>query len=476
MPSPRPIALLLLMLLPICHSTTIAQEILPDTLKLVIDGHSLPTGSYGLMVHEVGASGPMLAINSDAALNPASSMKTLTTLAALELLGPAWTWQTAVYAQGDIVDGTLQGDLLLRGGGDPYLLEEQFRNLLKAVRRAGIRNITGDLLIDDSLFAPEVSEEDMIDNQGARAYNVRPYALSLNFQAVTFWFSPHANGRDVVIESDPQLPNITIDNRLRLAAGACGGFQRGISFDADPVRPNTVVFSGRFPDACRQYSMVRSFMTPRDYALGLFTRLWTELGGEFTGQVSSARAPEDSEPLLVWDSPPLVDVIRYLNKYSNNLMARHLLLTLGAANGNVPATVSSGVAAMESWLESFGVDTRALVIDNGAGLSRQARISAASMNQILRYGYQRNLMPEFVSSLPIAGEDGTMRYRLAGVAETGAVHVKTGTLDEVSAVAGYVISRSGGVYAVSAFLNHELADRGPGVEFMDALLTWVSRQ
>jgi D-alanyl-D-alanine carboxypeptidase/D-alanyl-D-alanine-endopeptidase (penicillin-binding protein 4) len=318
--------------------------------------------------------------------------------------------------------------------------------------------------------------EDMIDNQAGRAYNVRPYALSVNFQAVTFWFSPDANGRDVIIESDPQLPNLVIDNRLRLAAGACGGYQRGISVDVDPARDNTVVFTGRFPDSCSQYSLVRAVMSPQDYVYGLFSRLWSELGGEFSGRIASGSAPERTEPALVWASPPLIDVIRYLNKYSNNLMARHLLLTLGSIGNDEPATVQSGVDAMEAWLQSFGVDTSAIVIDNGAGLSRQARISAATMNQILRYGYQRNLMPEFVSSLPIAGEDGTMRYRLGGVSEVGAVHVKTGTLDEVSAVAGYVVSRSGRVFAVSAFLNHELADRGPGVEFMDALLGWVTRQ
>ena len=476
MPEIRPITLLAFLLMPFLFTGVSAQQPLPDLLQVVAEGHNLPQSSYGLVVQEVGSNAPLLAINAQTPFNPASSIKTLTTLAALQQLGPAWTWKTEIFALGEISDGTLHGDLLIRGGGDPYLLEEQFRNLLKAIRRTGIRNINGRMLIDASRFSPEVSAEEVLDSQGARAYNVRPYALSLNFQAMTFWFTPHANGRDVVIETDPVLPNLVIDNRLRLVAGACGGFQRGISFDADPARTNTIVFSGRFPDSCSQYSMVRSVLSPDDYVLGMFSKLWEELGGTFSGEGGTALAPEDMEPLLVWESPPLIDVIRYLNKYSNNLMARQLLLTLGQQKSEGPATVQAGVDALLAWLETRGVETSDIVIANGAGLSREARISAADMNAVLRYGYRHNLMPEFVSSLPIAGEDGTMRNRLENVAEPGAVHVKTGTLDEVSAIAGYVYSVSGRVYAVSAMLNHELADRGPGVEFMDALLKWVSGQ
>ena len=453
-----------------------AQAQMPAGIKIVLEGHKLPAGSYGFQVQEIGSPQPLLEVNAEVPFNPASSIKALTTLAALELLGPAYTWHTDVYALGSIDGDTLHGDLLLRGGGDPYLLEEQFRNLLKAVQRQGIRHIDGRLLIDDTSFAPEVSAATLIDNQNSRAYNVRPYALSVNFQAVTFYFRPHANGRDVVIDSDPVLPNLAIDNRLRQVTGACTGFQRGISFETDPDNQNAVIFSGRFPGGCRQYALVRAVLSPQAFVHGLFSRLWQELGGTYSGSMANAVAPADSEPLMRWESPPLADVIRYLNKYSNNLMARHLLLTIGAEMLPGPATVEEGVEDILDWLQSFGTDVNGLVIANGSGLSREARISAAQMNAILQHGYEQNLMPEFVSSLPIAGEDGTMRYRLDGATARGAIHVKTGSLDEVSAIAGYVFARSGKVYAVSAMLNHELADRGPGVELMDALLRWAYQQ
>src|SRR5690606_8814200 len=150
--------------------------------------------AYSLYVREVGQPEPVLSINQDLPLNPASTIKTLTTLAGLELLGPTYQWRTRVYALGAVNNGVLDGDLLIKGGGDPFLVEENLRALIKNLRLRGVQHITGDLIIDSSVFDESVSTEALIDNDSRRAYNVLPHAMMVNFQTVSFYFQPHSNG------------------------------------------------------------------------------------------------------------------------------------------------------------------------------------------------------------------------------------------------------------------------------------------
>jgi D-alanyl-D-alanine carboxypeptidase/D-alanyl-D-alanine-endopeptidase (penicillin-binding protein 4) len=449
---------------------------LPPAIDVVVKGHKLPADSYSLLVQDIDGGETLLVVNENLPLNPASTIKTLTTLAALEELGPAYTWTTRVYALGPVEQGVLRGDLLLQGGGDPYLLEEQFRNLLKALRARGIERIEGDLVLDAGYFDASVRDEPAIDNDPGRAYNVLPSALSLNFQVINFYFEPAADGSHVTVRADPDLPNLRINNRLRLKAGECGGYQRGISFSYDKTQADTVAFDGQYPASCGLYSMTRALNDPMTYAHGLFTKLWRELGGEFSGTLRLGSAPAGAQPLLRWESPPLADVIRYLNKYSNNLMARHLLLTLAATGGTAPATVPAGAAALTQYLQSLGIDTAGLDVQNGSGLSRATRLTTTQLNGALRHAYQSRYMAEYVSSLPIVGEDGTMRSRLREDATRGYMHVKTGTLSDVTAVAGYVLSSSGRHLVVSGIVNHQQADLGPGEELLDALLSWARQQ
>lgn len=449
---------------------------LPNRLQVVVSGHQLPAESYGFYVQEARTGATVLDINSATPLNPASTMKLLTTLAALEQLGPAFNWHTDLYALGSVQDGTLAGDLLVRGGGDPYLLEDQVRNMLKALMRQGISRISGDLVLDTSYFDAGVTQDKLIDNQDDRAYNVLPNALMSNFQAVTFYFRPAADGKHVEISADPALGNLQIINNLTLKNAACDGYQRGIRFDDDAANPDAVVFTGAFPSQCRDFALVRAVMTPERFFFGLFTRLWSELGGEFSGQLRQGTVPAAAEPIVQWSSPPLAEVIRSINKFSNNLMTRQTLLTLGAERFDAPATVDSGRDVVAEYLMMLGIDNNGLEVANGSGLARESRISAALMNHVLQHGYQSQYMAEFVASLPINGIDGTMRNRLRNERMRGNMHIKTGSLDEVSAVAGYVTAQSGKQYTVVGMLNHPLADRGPGVELMDALLTWVYEQ
>ena len=452
-----------------------ADTTLPPAVQIVVNGYSLPSDSYTLLVQEVEHDTPLLAINTDLPFNPASTIKTLITLAGLERLGPTFTWATDLYADGSIDNGVLDGDLVIRGGGDPFLVEEHLRSLLKTLQRRGIHTIQGDLVLDDSLYDSSVTQDDVIDNQPDRAYNVLPHALLSNFQVATFYFRPHPNGHDVIITAEPALPNLRIDNRLQQASRACSGFQRGVAFSADRSN-NSVTFSGTFPSRCQEYALSRAVLTAPEYFYGLFSVLWSELGGQHHGSWRIAHAPEGATPLLSWQSPPLTDIIRSINKFSNNVMTRHMLLTLGLEDAGAPATVDKGIASVQRYLEDIGVDHQSLAIANGAGLSRDTRLTANLLGAVLQRGWQIPTMPEFAASLPLSGLDGTLRGRLNTPDAIGTMHIKTGSLSGVNGVAGYVHAQSGKHYVVVALLNHPQADAGYGQELADALLRWVRQQ
>ena len=447
---------------------------LPKPIDVVIKGHRIPSDAYSLYVREIGQQDPVLAVNPETPFNPASVIKIIPTLAALELLGPAYRWKTEVYTLGNISNGVLQGDLLFKGHGDPHLVIEDFRKILEELRRRGIRDITGDLLIDASWFSIAHENPGAFDNDPYRTYNVLPNAFLVNFKAVNFHFYPAANGRNVRVHPEPELAGLEIDNRLRLRKRRCGGFQRGIAVTVpDDNAADQVIFSGRFPAGCNHYILSRSLLTHETYAYGAFKSTWQQLGGSIAGQVRTAAAPVTGKPFLVHHSKPLSDIIRLINKFSNNVMTRQLLLTLGAELHEQPGTVGKGIRVIEHYLTGLGLDTQGLNIDNGSGLSRDVRIPAKLLADILEYAWTIPYRPEFISSLSITGVDGTAKYRLRHKAASGYAHVKTGTIDEVSAVAGYVHARSGREYIVAGMMNRKLAHKGHGKELMNALVTWA---
>ncbi len=457
----------------IAYSITCGAAELPAAVQRVIDGHGIATDQVSFIVQAVGADKPVLAFHPDQSRNPASTVKLLTTWAALDYLGPAYTWKTEVYALGEINNGVLDGDLLLKGYGDPYLVAEEFWKLLAELRRGGLAEITGDLLIDDSYFAVPFEDPGAFDGQPFRTYNVVPNALLTNFKAVRFQFFPAADGK-VRIAADPELANLEIRNRLRLATGRCRGYQAGISFSIPDRQTGAMpTFSGNFPSGCQRYAMSRTVLEHHTYLYGLFRALWNQLGGIFDGQVRKDLAPEDVEPLLTWTSKPLAEVIRSVNKFSNNVMTRQLLYTLGAEYGGPPGTDSAGIQAVKSRLDFHGLSADSLRMANGAGLSRETRISARLLADILLTAYGSPHMPEFLASLSLAGLDGTTRRRFRGRPEAGRLHIKTGRLDHVAAVAGYVHSPAGPTYVVVALINARDVHRGPGEELQNALLRWA---
>jgi D-alanyl-D-alanine carboxypeptidase/D-alanyl-D-alanine-endopeptidase (penicillin-binding protein 4) len=462
--------LLALALLP-----TLVLADLPDRIQSILDGHGIPPEDVSIYIRAVGADEPVLSHWPDTPRNPASVMKLVTTWTALELLGPAYSWPTEIYFEGPFDGEELHGDLAIKGYGDPFLVVEEFWRLLRALRNTGLGTIDGDLVLDDSYFDVDEADPGEFDDQPYRTYNVVPNALLVNFKAVYFRFSPDARGSGVRIVTDPVLSNLKIENGLSLVDQPCTGYQRGVSFNpTDPQRIDRIVFDGRFPARCRVYGFSRTVLQHDTYAYGLFTSLWNEVGGELHGGLRHGRVAEDAAPAIVWRSPPLGEVIRSINKNSNNVMTRQLIYTLGAEQFGAPGTREKGVETVMQFLAAKGWDVDSLVLENGAGLTRNGRISARLLGQILLGAAASPYAAEFIASMSLAGLDGTTRGRFDNRSGSGQMHVKTGRIDHVSALAGYLHSPGGRDYVIAIMMNSPDAHRGPGQELEEAVMAWAN--
>jgi serine-type D-Ala-D-Ala carboxypeptidase/endopeptidase (penicillin-binding protein 4) len=463
----------LILLLPLA---AIAQAALPSPVARALAQAGIPESAVGIYVHEIGAGQPVVAVGADRSLNPASSMKLVTTYAALDLLGPAYTWNTEIVADGTIAQGVLNGNLYIKGGGDPKLTLEDFWLMLRNLRARGIREIRGNLILDRNFFAEENHSPGGFDDQPTRPYNTVPDALLVNFKAVTLQFVPDTTTRTVSIIAEPPLPQVQIINNLKLTDGTCGDWLGRAKADsqgnADSAR---LAFSGTYALDCGENSRSYSVLGHRQYVGALFALLWRELGGSISGQVLDGTAPPQARVLVTTKSQSLSETVRDVNKYSNNVMARQLFLTLGLSGNNnggtIPATTASASTGIKQWLALKGLAVPELVMENGSGLSRAERISARNLGAVLLSAYASPVMPELMASLPVAAVDGTLRRRLKSTEVAGQAHVKTGSLSGVRSIAGYVLDAQGNRVVVVFLVNHTNAFNAQAAQ--DALLSWV---
>lgn len=445
---------------------------LPEPVARALASQRIESGSVSVLVQRLDDQEPLLAYLSDQPRNPASVMKLFTTFAALDFLGPAYRWETSVHAESVSEDGVVD-QLWIKGSGDPYLLDEDIWRLAGSLRRAGVRHIAGGLVLDTSAFALRREDPAAFDGEPWRAYNQPPHALLVNFNAVRFHVRGDRRRDRVDVRPEPALPGIRVDNRLRLADRDCGGYQRGVAFHVGS--DSRIQLEGTYPAGCDDaFRLVRRVVEPEDYLTGLFRIVWEQWGGRLDGNwVHGHWQRADREPLAVHESRPLGEIIRLANKYSSNVMTRHLKLTMGAERHGFPATDDKGEAAMLEVLTDLGLDVESMVLDNAAGLSRANRVTARQVADLLIAAHRHPFAAEFRSSLAIAGMDGTVRRRLADAPEAGRMHLKTGRLDNVSTIAGYVRAADETDYVVVVMVNAPGAHRGAGEAIQDAVLRWV---
>ncbi len=489
------------LLLALCCLTDAHAAPLPASVRQELKKLNIPQSSIGVEVIEVGKRTPLISINTQRPMNPASTMKLLTTYAALDLLGAAYTWKTEAWIDGELKDGVLNGNLILKGYGDPKFTIEQFWLWLSELRARGLREIHGDLILDRSYYNLPAYDPSEFDNDPVRAYNVGPDALLINFNTLRLRYMPDGAGLRVV--SEPPLDGVLLDNRLAPNGETvnCDNWD-----DLFSVQPNgdSVVLQGDYPTECGEREQNLSVMPHTRYVGAVFRSVWKNLGGTLQGKERDDMIDSNARLFSTHHSEPLSAIIRDINKFSNNVMARQLFLTLGetlpdpfdseltsentqAQNAASPQSAFSGkeertgrmsikrsVLTMQTWLERNHLRFSEVVLENGAGLSRKERISTAHMAQLLQHASDHPLSAELQASLPILGVDGSVRKRLKESTAASHAHLKTGTLEGVKTIAGYVRSKSGKEWIVVFFINHYNAQRGQGAQ--DALIEWVQHR
>jgi len=439
---------------------------LPPEVEASLTQGGLPREAMVAWVEEVGTTRPRVAWQGDRLVNPASLMKLVTTYAALELLGPAFSWSTPVWLQGPVVDGVLQGNLVIKGNGDPKLVLERIWLLLRRVQQAGVREIRGDIVVDRSAFVPgEVNPADF-DGEPLRPYNAGADALLLNYRSVLMTITPDPARGVAAVAVDPPLAGVRADASVPLVAGPCDDWRGTLKGEfADPAR---LAFRGAFQAACGEKVWAVAYADPKSYAERALIGMWQELGGRIGGGYREGSAPP-GPPSFDLRSPPLPEIVRDINKLSNNVMAQQLFLTLGATQRGA-GTPEASRELVTRWLRGrLGAAAAGSVIANGSGLSRDSRLSARALGELLQAAWASPVMPELMSSLPVAGVDGTLRRNKA---TPGRAHLKTGSLRDVLGVAGYVLADSGRRYAVVAIVNH--GNAGAARPAMEALAEWVA--
>jgi serine-type D-Ala-D-Ala carboxypeptidase/endopeptidase (penicillin-binding protein 4) len=448
---------------------------LPISVTRALQRADVPLSSISVVVERIGDRTPVVAVNAQTPMLPASTMKLVTTYAGLSILGPDYRWRTSAYADGEVdTNGVLHGNLYVQGTGDPKLVPEELIDLVDKIRKRGITGIDGALVLDKRFFDPSTRDLPPFDDDANAPYNVGPDPLLYAFKSLSFTLTPSPDGT-VTIDVIPALAQLKIDNTLRTSTGACVGVDTALTPSVTPQQDGTVeaLFSGEYPLRCGSRTINLAVLDHTAFFAGGFLALWRSVGGSFNGTTHEGPVPVGARLVAVHRGPVLSDIVRDINKFSNNVMARNLFLTIGAAVDKPPATPAKSAAAIDRFLHAQALDMPELTLANGSGLSREEHVSARSLADLLQNANASPVAQVFVASLPVAGVDGTMRNRLRSEPVLGNAHIKTGTLNDVRAIAGYVAAANGESYVVVSFINDRHAAGARAAH--DALLEWVYR-
>lgn len=456
------------LLLPLSATANITT--LPETLSKELERQKIDPNALSLVsIPLTNKKAQPRFYNADVPVNPASTMKLVTTYSALELLGPSFQWKTEFFTDGEVNNGVLTGNLYVKGGGDPKLNMEKLWLLLRDLRANGVKHIKGDLILDRSHFVlPQLEAFDDDGEDQNKPYLVEPDSLLINFKAMRIIVRAEASGVKIVTE--PPVKNLRIENYVTLEPkGKCVYPDKLTYTSFDTGSNSTLAVSGNLAEGCSAQKYMALLDHP-SYAADVIRNIWEEMGGTISGKNRLEDVPKDATLLTRSYSSDLTEVIRDINKYSNNTMAKQVFLSMGRYY-RTPNDADDAAAArrvLAKWLVDKKIVAKHLVIENGSGLSRKEQITAREMAAFLQAAWQSPYAAEFISSLPIVAMDGTMRNRLKNTGIRGQAHIKTGTLRNVRAVAGFVRDNQGDAWAIVAIINHD--QPWGGAEVLDKAL------
>jgi serine-type D-Ala-D-Ala carboxypeptidase/endopeptidase (penicillin-binding protein 4) len=460
-------------------ATTSSAPLPPRVLELMRLGN-VPEAALGVVVLRAADGATVFAHRAMVPMQPASTLKVLTSIVALDRLGPAYRGRTELRSADQVVAGTLKGDVALRGLGNPDFDWRALQGMLQSLRVNGVSQIAGDLVLDRSYFQPSRPDVGVppFDESPEFRYNVIPDALLLNSNLMQLDIA--SDDAALRVGSMPKLDRVFVESDMKIVDKPCADWE---DFWAMPEVKKTddgrirVTLKGEFPKNCPVTTEI-SMLDRVDFADRLFRALWADMGGTWTGMARDGTALPDARLLAAHSARTLTEFNRDILKRSDNPITRLMFSTLGASHTAADAattTQARGAQVLRLWLRDKKIDDAGLVLDNGSGLSRTERISAYTLARVLRAAHESRWAPEFLSAMPIVGVDGGMRNRLANTPAAGVARIKTGGLRNVVAVAGYVPDMHGQLCVVVATINLDTIKSATGKPIVDAVLEWVTQ-
>lgn len=449
---------------------------LPIALEEMLTKHHVDKNDLSLIVEPLNSDQAIASLNPEVSRSPASITKLFTTAAGLIRLGPNYTWKTKFYVD-ELPDqyGVVNGNLYIKGGGDPFLVEEYLLEMLQALKAKGVDRIAGDIILDRSMYHLTEAQVDRASFDGNQwsAYNAVPDPLMVNFRTVTFTVEPiNKNAAKVTIH--PDFLNWKINNQLQVNNGTCTSknYHTDVDISRDDRGYAEVSLKGKYTPRCGKQELSVVMGDPSEQFYYLFRVLAMKAGIDFQGAGKViTKIPKSAKLFYEGQTKPLSEQIQMMNQLSNNVMTRQLFLTLGVDTYGETSNLEKARKAVMKTLSAFGINTRDLFIDNGSGLSRETHITAAALADLLQKMAQSSHGLVFENSLSIAGHNGTLKRRYRGEALDGKVHGKTGTMNQVRSFAGYVYAKNGQKYVVVIIGNGPSALRSRALQ--DDILKWV---
>lgn len=460
----------------VCWATVVQAAPMGQVdLERIAEKAGLPLWAFAAaMVPADGSSKDAFWHRPDAPMNPASAMKLVTTYGALELLGPHFQWGTSIYASGSLRGQQLVGDLHIQLTGDPKLTEERLWRVLRDVKNSGVHQITGDIVVDDSALRMPQNPIEFNDNSG------RPYAPYLvgPSPALVNYNLHHLQARvvngEVMATLSPELPSVELVNQLKVAGTYCPPADSVMTVAT--TRPNSqavkVILSGKVGANCK-LNRYLSVLPQQRYTQEVVAHLWQDMGGKLKGGVRFGTVPSKVDLLARSYSADVANMVRDINKYSNNVMAQQLFLNIGAQHRTAQDSDDAAAArrVLGQWVRDKGVNAEGLMLENGSGLSRSERLTVRQTAALLEQAWQSPFAAEFIASLPLVALDGTLRRRMKNSGLEGEGHLKTGALANARALAGYIRDSDGKPWILVFYVNHANAAKAlPALD--DAIVKW----
>lgn len=472
------------LLLPALVTTSVAAakeaDTLPPPVRAQLLASGLPLTAFGLYVHPVKGSGPLASLNAERPYLMASTAKIVTSLAALDLLGARHRWTTQALAAAPAAAGRIEGDLRIVGGHAP-LSRDEVRAWFKLMREQGVKEVRGNIVLDRVALMPD--HDPMAPPPGSNAEGGDPAP------ARPVVMAQPAAGEKAALSLTPRAPGVVLVNEVYMKAGCAAWAQWR---DAAGGAPAQVIVRGQWNARCGRKEVaflappppmrVRAAAAAPAAAVPLSTSravaaLWVETGGRLRGRVLERPVPAQElaalKPVSTHLSAGLPELMRDINKTSDNVAARHLLLALAPQLALTGTPLQAAQARVQEWLRKRGLSDGDIRIEHGSGQSREERGKPRALAQLLAWAWHRQDAQAFVDSLPIAGVDGTLANRMQKGWAAGHAYLKTGTLGDARALAGYVRGKNGTMYAVAAVVNHPQAARATPA--LDGVIEWIAR-